>query len=57
MFNGSLIGPYVRKNSNKFGFSLTYSYLCSQIRNKYVFKEDGKQDLQAYDGDVGAPIR
>ena len=24
--------------------------------NKYVFK-NGKQDLQAYDGDVGAPIR
>jgi len=57
MFNGSLIGPYVRKNSNKFGFSLTYSYLCSQIRNKYVFKGNGKQELQAYDRYVGATLR
>jgi len=24
---------FVRKTSNKFGFSLTYSYLCRQINN------------------------
>ena len=38
LFNGT----FARKNANKFGFSLTYSYLCSQISKLHIIKYKNK---------------
>ena len=40
---GSAEGTHVRKNSNKFGYSLTYPYLCTQRNAGYYHMKEMKK--------------